>query len=57
MNNPKFQIGDKVVNKHDHSEYGEVCAVSVSGRSVRVMMQHPFGKLWWFDIDELEYYE
>jgi hypothetical protein len=53
----KFKVGDKVVNKQDHSEYGEVCAVSVSGRSVRVMMQHPFGKLWWFDINELEYYE
>lgn len=52
-----FKLGDKVRNKSNWSEYGEVVSLSNSGESVRVMMQQPLGKLWWFDCLELEVYE
>ena len=52
-----FNVGQKVRLKIDPSVYGEVCAVSYSQRTVRVILQNPLGKIWWYDVNELENYE
>lgn len=49
-----YKIGDKVRNKHRTEEYGEICCISYTQRTVRVTMQNPLGKIWWYDVEELE---
>ncbi len=47
-----FRVGDRVRNKSIPGEYGIVS--QVSEKCCRVILQHPLGKLWWYDFSELE---
>ena len=49
-----YKIGDKVRSKLIPEEYGEICCISYTKRTVRVAMEFPFGKLLWFDVEEIE---
>ena len=49
-----YKIGDKVRSKLIPEEYGEICCISYTQRTVRVIMQQPLGKLWWFSTEEIE---
>lgn len=49
-----YKIGDKVRNKYCPEEYGEVCCISYTQRTVRFILQNPLGKVWWYDVEELE---
>ena len=49
-----YKIGDKVRSKLTPEEYGEICCISYTQKTVRVIMQQPLGKLWWFDVEEIE---
>lgn len=48
-----YKIGDKVRSKLIPDEYGEICCISYTQRTVRVM-QYPLGKLRCFDVEEIE---
>ncbi len=49
-----FKCSDLVRSKLNSDEYGEVCCISYTTKTVRVIQQCPIGKILCYDVDELE---
>ena len=49
----KFNVGDKVYCRDKPSEYGEICLISDSRRTCRVILSSS-DKVLWYSLDELE---
>lgn len=48
------KCGDRVRSKLNPNEYGGDCCISYTARAIRVLQQYPLGKIWWYDVSELE---
>lgn len=49
----KLNVGDKVYCRNKPSEYGEICLISHSRRTCRVILSSS-DKVLWYSLDELE---
>lgn len=52
-NPSKFNVGNKVYCRDKPSEYGEICLISHSRRTCRVILSSS-DKVLWYILDEIE---